>query len=720
MPNTDDYFELDKAETQWDYTVTGTVGTFWSLSGEIEYLQTNARLATAANSNEEKLTRQLYPVREILNFDDLDFDQLLQRDLDDHRVATQLIPYLFREVNQGLSFFPPVVAALLPFQNSQPKDGFPEEKNTEIFNEQGAHWQGVESENVYRFARLVTKTGDTAPYPLGRMSWNEGGGRLVILDGQHRAMAMLAISRTITGSWKGQGEKYKYFYEDRVWAEINRLSKKLHQSKEDWLDENITKFEFPVCVLRFKPSSSIVDQHDSARNLFVDVNKNARKPSESRIILLSDNDLLNIFTRDTLNEIKESKSNFPIAAIEYDHPAKGDKKELPRPSRWSAILNIEMLRDVVMRLVFGPSKCLDNMSKGFSGKLAWSEMNYFMRQTLELENWLPRQHITDDMKFDRDNITREHFPKDKKDVFVQKYKETWGDSIIYVLENFLPFKAHGLALQKLLQGWRTYEVHASLAKEALESGQGMYWTLKDHYDWSKSEEAEKLALDDTTRAWEATQAKRNDFDVLLSQEFLGKSSDEDVKKTKLIFDTYRTNACLVGLFTMLGTLSYFKNEKISTQELVKFCVSELNEALTARKGMLMDVFRRDLDNAFNWIDKMDRPDAVYFRYFWLEILNYRLNKKQELEALSSEQLSELLIDGRVHYCKYISETKLKRRKSEVSNSYWNTHKSEVEKECHDEAINTLNDGLEFWFKVNKAARDEWVKAYQKEHMTKLS
>lgn len=94
----------------------------------------------------------------------------------------------------------------------------------------------------------------------------------MVVDGQHRAMALLAIDRTIRKTWEesGPGARYKYFYENRV---------------KDLLEKHPTDFghiEVPVTILWFPDQfGQSHTTHKSARKLFVDVNKHARTPSES-------------------------------------------------------------------------------------------------------------------------------------------------------------------------------------------------------------------------------------------------------------------------------------------------------------------------------------------------------------------------------------------------------------------------------------------------------
>src|SRR5437016_2890473 len=105
--------------------IEGTWGDFRTRSGQVSYIMTNARLGGEGTDWERRLTSRLRPVREVLGVADMDFDELLQRDLDDHRVATELVPYLLRGADTGPAFFPPILAVLLPFEPSGEASSFP-------------------------------------------------------------------------------------------------------------------------------------------------------------------------------------------------------------------------------------------------------------------------------------------------------------------------------------------------------------------------------------------------------------------------------------------------------------------------------------------------------------------------------------------------------------------------------------------------------------------
>lgn len=114
------------ASYNYQQVIMGTFGCFKTSAGTVNFLESKAKITNNPDgSNESRLTQYLRPVREALPVSEMNFNQLLQRDLDDHRVAVELVPYLLTPRNEGPAFFPPVVACLLPFSNRQPIDAFP-------------------------------------------------------------------------------------------------------------------------------------------------------------------------------------------------------------------------------------------------------------------------------------------------------------------------------------------------------------------------------------------------------------------------------------------------------------------------------------------------------------------------------------------------------------------------------------------------------------------
>jgi hypothetical protein len=63
----------------------------------------------------DQILQNLAPLREVFDVEELEFDELMQRDIDDARVSEELIPYLLdARTRQLVKFFPPIVVMVLP------------------------------------------------------------------------------------------------------------------------------------------------------------------------------------------------------------------------------------------------------------------------------------------------------------------------------------------------------------------------------------------------------------------------------------------------------------------------------------------------------------------------------------------------------------------------------------------------------------------------------
>lgn len=521
--------------------VEGTWGQFSPTSnGRVHYILTKARLGEESTDPERLLTQQLVPVREVMQAEDLDFNQLLQRDLDDHRVATQLIPYLLRPNPTGPAFFPPIVAVLLPFKGMKPST-FPSATATStVTDEDGLTWQQTDVGDAFRVRQLATEAGGLHRRKVGQLWWNDVSSRLVVLDGQHRAMALLAIERTMGHSWqKSGGERYRYFYEEPVASLV----------ASSGIDLN--NVEVPVTVAWFPDQLGEEHRpHAAARKLFVDVNKEARQPSESRLILLSDAELLNVLTRSLLTSLRNDKTGdyLPLYAVEYDNP----EVNTSRPARWSVLTNIHLLKNCVSRLVFGPPKYLTDVTLRIGSREGEAERDAFMRGQLQIDtDLLPPLVSEDGFSYPRDEIGNRKFPLGDADRLVDRFLETWGSSILTLFSQVEPYAAHSRALTAIKEKWLTDEAVSSLAYDALFNGVGMYWTLRDSSEFYRREQQlaigkSKTAKPDIVKAWELITAKQTDFVTHRSVEYLGSSAKASLEKSEDAFQVMNTHACQLG------------------------------------------------------------------------------------------------------------------------------------------------------------------------------
>ena len=697
---------------QFKEGIDGMWGSFNSSSGEVAFLMTRARLGAPGDTDPAvALTTQLAPVREVLDTKLLDFNQLLQRDLDDHRVATELIPYIMEKSGAGPAFFPPILVAALPFQGHLVSDEFPEverldRQRTEEFG--NTLFQEDRWGSAFRVQRMLDQDGSLlSPLRIGRIGWNPAQCKLVVLDGQHRAMALLAIQRTLT-SWKDStGEKFKYFYERR----IERLFEAT--GGREIAANNLSKIEFPVTILWFPNGHP----HLAARKLFVDVNQNARKPSEARLILLSDTELINIFTRDLLNRLRKEDAPFPLRAIEYDQPS----ERMDRPARWSVFTNLLILRDIVSRTVFGPEKNIKQVNISFIGRPSESGMDESMRARLNLADVLPVEidEGEGNQPIRLDSLGNKHFPqenREKRALLESQFVSIWGDTILHLLGNFLPWRKHCDALNEQYNNWATDDSVAGLAKDALFEGVGMFWTLRDTSEYWDMECREGRIKDkeppEIVKAWKAIErdnkhGRARDFSVLRSSYYIGSTDDASIGKVESLYSSVNTFACQIGAALTIATL-HDRHPGLSPLETCRVAVNALNAALQggpAKSRNRLCVLSKSEEKPLNLLSKMEGADAVYFRAMLLELMVTPEAKAIWVGIFDEKEISTLVEDARAFYLDHlirVRATLLKRteEKKTTDSARAELARSQMRKE--------LAESLKHWFGLSKAEFATWL------------
>ena len=260
-----------------------------------------------------ELASQMLPWREIFNVEELNFDELLQRDLDDSRVAHDLIPYLLGESGNRAKFFPPILAVIVPRKSAGSGiEGFYPPRNAQeewieeygdLFDVEQMKWDGE-------------------PTPLAQLSYNRQRSAFVIVDGQHRAMAVLALHRQLNENW-GDNPFVSYY---------NHISV---------TSEQVKNIELPTCIIYFpdlhEDNSDLQEEginlNSVCREIFLVVNRSAKTVSKSRELLLDDTDIAAHLMRRTLSKLKKqdkrSAESARIYTISYeDSDAEDGEKEV--------------------------------------------------------------------------------------------------------------------------------------------------------------------------------------------------------------------------------------------------------------------------------------------------------------------------------------------------------------------------------------------------------
>ncbi len=497
-------------QPNWDYMIPGSYGSFESPSGTVHYLQTKARIGIDGDIGPARtLSDLLLPAREVLSIKDLTFGQLLQRDLDDARVADKLIPYLFGEQEgggQGPSFFPPVTAVLLPFEGQMPLDDF-----TTGLTEDDVSVEGL--------AAKVSRRGDAwsatryLETDYAELRWRKALARLVVLDGQHRAMAFLATNRTLSSTW--QDNPYQLFYDERV-----KSLQQLHGVAE------VLKAELPVTLAWF---TQVPNQQQAARKLFVDLNQNARAVSPARVLLLGEGDFVASAVRRTLDGIKAG-SDAALAAVEYDYP----KEDLAGPIRWSAVTNINILQHAVRIFLTAQAPVLEDLSKapqrrGTRPHPGTEDANLRGRMLLGLT--YAGEFTKDGLTFRRDAIGRYSVPEALHRELDDRFWVLFGEPMSQLLLETAYSRAHVHALGELEASWAPGgDALDGLIKRAVFEGAGVFWSLEDAPD---------IDADDVLTKHEAN------FEAARAKD-LGLSESD----ARLVFRRWRLVATQIGLLLL--------------------------------------------------------------------------------------------------------------------------------------------------------------------------
>ena len=684
--------------------VEGTWGDFKTRSGQVSYIMTNARLGGGGTDWERRLTARLRPVREVLNVTDMDFDQLLQRDLDDHRVATELVPYLLRGASTGPAFFPPILAVLLPFELSGEASSFPTVELQQHVIQGGLPYAAESYGDAFRMLRLLKEGSEELnDVRFGQLGWNEERAKIVVIDGQHRAMALLAVDRTMNHSWEdhGRGARYRHFYQSRV-----------ERALEEFGTDSLGMVQVPVTVCWFPDlTGDGGSPHAAARKLFVDVNREAKAPSADRVVLLSDDDLLNILTRTLLNDLRARDTDPPLYAIAYDNPTSVSGP----PTRWSTIVSLQALRHMVQRSVFGPKKYVTKVGLAMRGRESDFERDSFMRDQLRVRQLFRHEISVDGQPMRREELGRYNFPSSDVEPLRAEFQAGWGPGLLHMLGELAPYAAHYAALRQLYDEWQPADPGTvdALAREAVFEGVGMYWTLRDSFEhWrSTTPPGQRKDAPDVVKAWERVRTKGDDFRRLRAMCYLGSAEGDAVPLTEEVFSVLGTQACQVGFSLLLATLAAQAGVLgPGIPILAEALTNALNSALSSssQAGANRRIcLSQHVDNTLNLIGDMNTPRAVEFRYFWLELLCLEeplATFVADVQEVDPEVILVLRDTARARYTQQLIDERIsERRRYDRSRS-----REDLLPTVTIEVIGALETALYHWFDVSSGSFRQWV------------
>ena len=387
------------------------------------------------------------PVREIFDFEQLEFDEIMQRDIDDARVSSELIPYLLDPHSSGfVKLFPPIIVVVLPIKEDEnrPAKFYPsvEEFHRPARLEDQADTEylvlraGKVGQEVFQFQQPLLG-GKPVMHDLVRLKLNTNKTRLVIVDGQHRAMALLALYRNLKDEWSNERRApYKDYYAEWTSEYIRQF--------------NLKEINLPVMLCTFPELdagySGDFDLRKAARSIFLTLNKTARKVSDSRNILLDDSDLIAHFLRLVLSKIKDkglrSQYSLRIHNLELDQV-----QDRTRLHDRIAVTGVNHIYYIIEHLLLNQ---LDSDVKGAKPRSG----HFVRRKDLASNNLMERLNGRNRLGAEVAEATaRDLFTTETAKTLGEVFFDRYGRFVVGTFERFVPFEHHNravLALRKQL------------------------------------------------------------------------------------------------------------------------------------------------------------------------------------------------------------------------------------------------------------------------------
>ncbi|VTR49129.1 DNA sulfur modification protein DndB [Sphingobacterium thalpophilum] len=461
------------------------------------------------------LLSELKPMRERVKAKDIkDLSSLLQRNLDDFRVAYDLIPYLTEE-KPNISFFPAILAVLLP--NDYLKEGldvaYP--KRMEEENEQN---RILNFENKWK-VELFNIGGDVSN--LGILSIDLKDIEVVVLDGQHRANAF----RVASGAYSDKDSSvYPAFYNEvKVEGNLNA--------------------DLPITLIWFEDEDGDIEPKYISRKLFVDVNNTAKRVSKSRKILLNDSEIASLITRFFYSELAKDKSfkydELSLLHSEFDK----DSDISVSTNNVFSITNPEFVYDIASWLTLG--------SRTFNQLHQYRSRDNFKGNIIEFGNIFNSKDFNG---FDIEPVEESLVSKTvvlknphKMTAFENEYRKRLHIPLYYIFNNFILYKKHFEAICAIgdwyTDGMNTYQ--RSVWEEVFCGGEGLYYTFKN-------KETSRTKLNSTLHNYLTA---IEEIEKRFKQE-RAKIYSESEKNVNSAYDSANTKAFQVGL---VMALDLYKN-----------------------------------------------------------------------------------------------------------------------------------------------------------------
>ncbi len=491
--------------------VYGLLGTFRSGQSSliVKYVSTFANpTATHRLGGHKKLLEELKPMRDRLDASKLqNLSSLLQRDLNDRRVAQDLVPYLLGE-NTGIGFFPAILAVLVPRGYLAEAAGDPrypapvQNPSKEHRTDYGGCW------SVTSFT-----LDDGAVAPLGLLDIMRGSTDIIVLDGQHRANAF----RFLSGDFDPSKEIYQSFYDG------------LPAPKP--LDADL-----PVTLIWFESqgTGAQINPQLISRRLFVDVNNTAKTVSLARTILLNDRAATCLGTQEFYNRSAQM-NGFSAGRFSLLHGGFDADSDLASLRKHKFMLTTpEIVNDALLWAMFG--------SAGFDALSCYRVKSLYKQQNITRFGTIFSEY-TLTPKGDGDKEFGPYFDSPNE---ASEFRGAFFNAylpVLWTLFNDLSlltshYEAGALVASEIKAGASPTEM--DVWDKVFCGGEGLYWSLDP--EKAKNERSEKYLV--------AIASIEKKFETERATHF-----GADVGKANGVYDSFLTKAFQVGYVGAVGYLS---------------------------------------------------------------------------------------------------------------------------------------------------------------------
>lgn len=317
-------------------------------------------------------------------------EELFQRDIDWERVETDLVNGYLKPSSE-LSFFNSLTIALLPQTESEIEEGYgkPESSPPALYPD----WNRIDVGNI-----CVEYMPDRS---VGVVRWHKQRIFPVAIDGQHRLAALKLHCSDL--------------------AENSPNSSRLD-----------TKIPLILLILdervgfKGRPKGLI----GTLRDIFIDLNKNARNVPKSRLILLEDRNIQSLCVRTLLaSNAQDSSDALPLSMVTW----KEDEAKFDSGYSITSVLNL----NEIVSCCLGPLPGLTDLLEKEEVKRYIDNIKRKLELSSETQDSIERHA---ELLTGREELFS--FDKAHLDALQEAFREQWTPHIVRIFREFAPYKEY--------------------------------------------------------------------------------------------------------------------------------------------------------------------------------------------------------------------------------------------------------------------------------------